>query len=288
MVDKNYCGNFSAIMPVSSLIENFYKWFYISSPMIVQYLLFTGIVYLIFYVWKHKSLWPAKIQQRYPKNKHIYREIAYSISTLCILGVVITFVVWANKNHLTRMYNPIDKYGWGYYFLSLLIMFLVHDTYFYWGHRLLHWKPIFKYVHKTHHLSINPTPFAAYAFHPLEAVFEMGIMPLIVFTIPHHISTVSIFALYSLLLNVAAHVGYEFLPKWFARHRIFKWHNTATHHNLHHRYFHTNFGLYLNFWDRIMKTNHPDYEEHFEKLADQREQAKKPSTPDTSPELESA
>jgi lathosterol oxidase len=241
--------------------------------MIVQYLLFTGLIYLVFYVWKNKALWSAKIQQRYPKNKHIFREIRYSAYSLLILGVIIAFVVWANKHHLTQAYKPIDKYGWGYYALSLVIMIVIHDTYFYWGHRFLHWKPIFKYVHKTHHLSINPTPFAAYAFHPLEAIFEMGIVPVLVFTVPHHISAISVFAMYSLLLNIAAHVGYEFLPKGFARHKILKWHNTATHHNMHHTNFKTNFGLYFNFWDTLMKTNHPHYEEFFEELADRRKQA---------------
>lgn len=255
---------------MSALIDRMGEWLNISYTMIWQYLLFTGIFYLIFYVWKNKTLWAAKIQQRYPKNKHVFREIAYSISTLFILGAIICFVVWANKKHLTLMYSPIDKYGYPYYFFSIILMLVVHDAYFYWTHRLLHWKPLFKRVHKIHHLSTNPTPFAAYAFHPIEAVVEMGIMPVIVFTIPHHISTISIFAIYSLLLNVGGHSGFEFFPKWVIRHKIFKWHNTATHHNLHHRFFKTNFGLYFNFWDKVMKTNHPEYETHFEQVVDQR------------------
>ena len=86
-------------------------------------------------------------------------------------------VLWAAKNGLTQVYEPINKYGYGYYFFSILLMIVLHDTYFYWTHRAMHWKPLFKWVHKTHHLSINPTPFAAYAFHPIEAVVEIGIIP---------------------------------------------------------------------------------------------------------------
>jgi Delta7-sterol 5-desaturase len=254
------------ILPVANII----KWLKLAFSMSFQYLVFTAIVFFIFYSWKKKDLWYAKIQQRYPANKHILREIAYSVSTLFILAIVIMLVTWANKNGLTRAYKPLDKYGYGYYFFSMVLMMVVHDTYFYWGHRFLHWKPIFKWAHKTHHLSLNPTPFAAYAFHPIEAIFEMGILPVLAFTIPHHISTLTIFALYSLFINVAAHVGYEFLPKGFAKHKLFKWHNTPTHHNLHHRFVKYNFGLYFNFWDRIMKTNHPHYEAEFEALADQR------------------
>jgi len=153
-------------------------------------------------------------------------------------------------------------------------MIVLHDTYFYWTHRLMHWKPLFKLAHKTHHLSTNPTPFAAYAFHPIEALVEVGIIPLIAFTIPHHASAITIFSLYSLLLNVTGHLGYELFPKGFASHKLFKWHNTSTHHNMHHRLVKCNYGLYFNFWDRLMKTNHPHYEQSFNAVIETREQGK--------------
>ncbi|WP_428327363.1 sterol desaturase family protein [Mucilaginibacter sp.] len=239
-----------------------------------KYLLFTGSFYLFFYVWKHKKYWSAKIQQRYPENKHIFREVKYSFFTILIFGAVIMFVVWASKAGLTRIYEPIDKYGYAYYFFSIVLMIVIHDTYFYWTHRLMHWKPLFKWVHKTHHLSINPTPFAAYSFHPIEAVVEIGIIPLIAFTIPYHKSALTIFSLYSLLLNVAGHLGYELFRKGFASHWLFKWHNTSTHHNMHHRLVKCNYGLYFNFWDRIMRTNHATYEQSFDKVADIRDQEK--------------
>jgi lathosterol oxidase len=240
----------------------------------LRYLLFTGSFYMFFYVWKNKKYWYAKIQQRYPKKKHVIREITHSVFTILIFGVVILSVAWAGTKGLTRVYKPIDKYGYAYYFFSILLMIALHDTYFYWTHRAIHWKPLFKWVHKTHHLSVNPTPFAAYAFHPLEAFVEIGIIPLIAFTIPYHASAITIFGLYSLLLNVAGHLGYELFPKGFASHVLFKWHNTSTHHNMHHRLVKCNYGLYFNFWDRIMNTNHPHYEESFNKVVEQREEGK--------------
>jgi sterol desaturase/sphingolipid hydroxylase (fatty acid hydroxylase superfamily) len=33
-------------------------------------------------------------------------------------------------------------------------------------------------VQLLHHFSANPSPFAGYAFHPLEALLETGIIPL--------------------------------------------------------------------------------------------------------------
>jgi len=174
-----------------------------------RYFLFAGSLYFVFYVWKNKRFWYSKIQQRYPENKHILREIFYSLLTVLIFGVVIIFVTIASKHGLTRIYPDIHQYGYIYYVFSILLMILLHDTYFYWTHRLMHWKPLFKIAHKTHHLSINPTPFAAYAFHPLEAIVEIGIIPLIAFTIPYHHSAIIIFSLYALLLNVTGHLGFE-------------------------------------------------------------------------------
>jgi sterol desaturase/sphingolipid hydroxylase (fatty acid hydroxylase superfamily) len=183
--------------------------------------------------------------------------------------VVIIGVIYAGKKGYTHIYHQISDYGFVYFAASIVLMILLHDTYFYWTHRAMHWKPLFKLAHKTHHLSTNPTPFSAYAFHPVEALVEVGIIPLIAFTMPYHPAALTIFTLYSLLLNVVGHLGFELFPTGFASHKLFKWHNTSTHHNMHHRLVKCNYGLYFNVWDRWMKTNHAKYEQHFDEVASQ-------------------
>ncbi|HVV54717.1 MAG TPA: sterol desaturase family protein [Mucilaginibacter sp.] len=254
---------FSSVSNVTDTIE---QAFFLS----VRFFLFAGSIFLFFYIWKRWKYWHLKIQQRFPDRKHIYREIRYSFYTVFIFGIVIVQVMWASKNRWTLVYYPIDKYGWPYYFFSITLMVFVHDTYFYWAHRLLHWKPLFKTVHIVHHRSLNPTPFSAYAFHPVEALVEIGIIPLIVFTIPYHVSALDIFSVYTLLMNIFGHMGYEFFSKGFVRNKFLKWHNTATNHNMHHRFIKCNYGLYFNIWDRLMKTNHPHYEEVYDQVIAQR------------------
>jgi sterol desaturase/sphingolipid hydroxylase (fatty acid hydroxylase superfamily) len=39
--------------------------------------------------------------------------------------------------------------------------------------------------------------------------------------------------------------------------------NTPTHHAMHHEKMRGNYGIYFNFWDRLMGTNHPHYEVRF-------------------------
>jgi lathosterol oxidase len=42
--------------------------------------------------------------------------------------------------------------------------------------------------------------------------------------------------------------------------------NTPTNHVMHHESMRGNYGLYFNFWDRLMGTNHKDYEERFRQV----------------------
>jgi sterol desaturase/sphingolipid hydroxylase (fatty acid hydroxylase superfamily) len=83
--------------------------------------------------------------------------------------------------------------------------------------------------------------------------------------LPTHPLAAGLWLFYMTFMNVAGHLGYEFLPRGFASHRVFRWHNTPLHHNMHHSRVHCNFGLYFNLWDRLMGTNHPHYEDEYER-----------------------
>jgi sterol desaturase/sphingolipid hydroxylase (fatty acid hydroxylase superfamily) len=52
------------------------------------------------------------------------------------------------------------------------------------------------------------------------------------------------------------HGAVEIYPKSERLGWIQKWIIGATHHDLHHRKFLFNYGLYFTFWDRIMGTEH--------------------------------
>lgn len=41
--------------------------------------------------------------------------------------------------------------GWGYILLCICFLDYLHDTWFYWTHRLLHWRPLYRWVHWEHH-----------------------------------------------------------------------------------------------------------------------------------------
>ena len=124
----------------------------------LRYLLFSGPLFLVFYVWKKRDLFKYKIQQKFPENKHIIREICYSLLSLSIFALVATAVFISRKHGYTKMYVNFGDHRVGYFIFSVIAFILVHDTYFYWTHRAMHWKKIYRYVHKVHHMSTDPTP----------------------------------------------------------------------------------------------------------------------------------
>lgn len=237
----------------------------------LRYIFFAGSLYLVFYIWKRRDWFKFKIQQKFPKNKDIMREVGYSFLSLSIFVVVGSILFVLRKNGYTQVYTNFSDYGVGYFIFSILVFIVLHDTYFYWTHRFMHWKKIYPYVHKIHHKSVNPTPWAAFAFHPLEAVVEVGILPVMLFLMPLHPFAILAFILYQSGMNVVGHLGFEMFPDGFASGKITKWHNTSTHHNMHHKHVTCNYGLYFNFWDRVMGTNHERYETEFDHV---RERAK--------------
>jgi Delta7-sterol 5-desaturase len=232
-----------------------------------RYLMIAGIAFLLFYVlWKSRISY-KKIQTRYPGMKDYFREIFYSLLTVAIFSLV-SVVLLTNPHvapHTTR-YQDIATYGWGYYFLVYPLMFIMHDTYFYFTHRLMHHKYFFRWFHLVHHQSTNPSPWAAYAFHPLEAFVEVGIVVVFLFTIPIHRTHLLIFFLFMIAYNVYGHLGYELYPKGFSRGRVGRWINTSVNHNQHHQYFKGNYGLYFLFWDRVFGTIREDYDNRFEEI----------------------
>ena len=243
--------------------------FYIKSITLIggRYFLIAGIAFFLFYILLRNKLLYKKIQTRFPKNSDYLREMGYSFLTIAIFGFVVLELMGnpAIAPHTTK-YTNIAQYGWAYYFLVYPLMFVMHDAYFYFTHRLMHHKRLFKWFHLVHHQSTNPSPWAAYAFHPLEAVVEAGIVAVFLFTIPIHKTHLVIFFLIMIVYNVYGHLGYELYPKGFSRSRIGKWVNTSINHNQHHQYFKGNYGLYFLYWDRIFGTLRADYDAKFDEV----------------------
>lgn len=228
-----------------------------------RYFVFAGLAFSVFYLLFPRQFARIRIQRLFPKNKDYFRDIMFSVFTMFIFSSVAywVFITLQNENHI--YYGSAWQYGKWWYALSYVWLFFLHDAYFYWIHRLMHHPWFFKIVHLVHHLSTNPSPWTAYAFHPFEAVLEACFLLLAAFTLPIHKTTFGLFMLFQIIYNVYGHLGYELYPAKLVKTKIGRWVNTGVAHNQHHKYFKGNYGLYTLIWDRMMGTLRKDYETSF-------------------------
>lgn len=232
-----------------------------------SYAMLTCVAWLVFCIVFRSRFSSRRISAREANRAQIRREVVHSLRAILIFGFTTGLVIFAEHSGWTQTYRNVDDYGWVWFVASIGLMIVLHDTYFYWTHRLMHHPLLYRRVHHAHHLSTSPTPWSAYAFSPLEALLQSGIGPVAVVAIPTHPIAFSIFMFWQIAFNVLGHCGYEIYPQWFLRTPLGIFFNTPTHHCLHHEKFTANFSLYFNVWDRLMGTNHRDYQMRFEKAA---------------------
>ena len=234
----------------------------------LRYLVIAGIAFLIFYSIKPARFMRLRIQSAFPKKKDYYREIAYSMLSFVFFAGYFVLLFVTPVRQYTRIYDHPSQLGWPYFFFSIFLCIIIHDTYFYWTHRLMHHPKLFKAFHVLHHKSTNPSPWAAFSFQPLEAIIEGSIAPVIVFLIPIQQYAFLIFFIFSTAINVYGHLGYEIYPKWLIKSKLGKYINTSVAHNMHHKYFNGNYSFYTRIWDMLMGTMHPDYEKSLDKVVE--------------------
>jgi sterol desaturase/sphingolipid hydroxylase (fatty acid hydroxylase superfamily) len=222
------------------------------------YLLGAGLTFLLLWVVLRRRLAHRRIDPAYPEARHLRREVLFSLLSVgvyAVIGVGLTFAALAGW---TQLYIDFDTYGWAYWLASLAALLVLHDAYFYWTHRLMHHRLLFKHFHRLHHRSHNPSPWAAYAFAPPEAFVQGMFLTVTAFVLPLHPLAILVFILHQIFRNALGHSGFEIYPAWWQRHPILKWINTTSHHHLHHSKGRGNYGLYFLWWDRLMGTEHAD------------------------------
>ena len=222
--------------------------------------------YAFLYCWKRNPFRARKIQAGFPPAATIRREVRYAFLTALIFALNGFCIYLLMAEGWTLVYTEVADYGWAYGVFSLMAAIILHDAYFYWTHRLMHHPRLFNLFHRVHHDSKSPTPWAAYAFAPLEGVVQTMFLTFLIFVLPVHIVVIYLFMLHMIARNVIGHSGFELFPRGTAAHRVFGLFTTNTHHDLHHSSKGFNYGLYFTWWDRLAGTEHPGYFDTFERV----------------------
>ncbi|KAG5401691.1 hypothetical protein IGI04_016298 [Brassica rapa subsp. trilocularis] len=131
--------------------------------------------------------------------------------------------------------------SWKVVSAQILFFFIIEDFVFYWGHRILHTKWLYKNVHSVHHEYATPFGLTSEYAHPAEILF-LGFATFIgpALTGPHLI-TLWLWLVLRVIETVEAHCGYHF--PWSPS-NFLPLYGGADFHDYHHRLLYTKSGNY--------------------------------------------
>ena len=237
---------------------------------------------LIFSTWAENR----RIQRgRKAKRSDYLREILSSMRTVVVYAFVTLAILVGRETGIILL--SIDDAALTTILWQFAVIVIAHDAWFYWIHRAMHHKRLFRATHLHHHKSRTPTPWTAYSFTTIEAVLEVAFVPIFLLItsqmgIAYAAFAILAFIWHQMIRNVMAHAGSELFPAGWVDNPLTSWISTTTHHDLHHSSGH-NFGFYFTFWDKWMGTEHPRYKQEFRKNARPLVMFGRKDTPETAP-----
>ena len=230
--------------------------------------LYTGFFHLWFYVlskqggsFKYNPRPLEKNSKKFLFNDQTKDNLIWTfLSAIPIWTFYEVITYWAFANQY------IATVSWEFYPIYCCILFFlipfIRDGHFYLTHRLLHWGPLYRIAHRTHHNNANPGPWSGMSMHPIEHIlYFSGI--LIHWIIPSHPLIAMFHIFHAGIAPTAGHTGYEKM--------IFKngvWIPTGDYnHYLHHKYFECNYaGGNVSFFDELFGTFHDGSDEATEEV----------------------
>lgn len=137
-------------------------------------------------------------------------------------------------------------------FLHIIAFMVCEDTLFYWGHRMLHSKQLYR-IHKIHHKYSMPIGVASEFAHPVEFVVS-NLLPFMVgpLLMRTHMFTLLLWTFIRVAETVEGHSGYEFPWSVFG---LLPGSTSAAFHDHHHSKNSGNYASFFRFWDWIGGTN---------------------------------
>lgn len=128
------------------------------------------IMYLLGSLVLYHTLFDKRLL-RHPRflANQIRLEIEQGISAIPVITLLTVPFFIAEIRGWSKLYDfTSESPFWGYTLLQYPFFICFTDSGIYWIHRGLHHPFVYSWLHKPHHKWAVPTPFASYAFHPLD------------------------------------------------------------------------------------------------------------------------
>jgi sterol desaturase/sphingolipid hydroxylase (fatty acid hydroxylase superfamily) len=246
--------NPGAAMPMPD--ELFYSLFLLGfyAASVVTYFAFGFAV-----TWMNDRNPERKIQKGRGSGKRRSAEIRQSLASMFSACLPLTIGLYVQEKGWAL--TPWDFNWWTALPLFLLIMFL-YDTWFYFIHRLLHTKWLYP-LHALHHKSVAPSVWSTYSEDVLDNFLLQGFTAVIVLIVPFPPAILIGQRVFEHFNGMFGHCGFEYFASSTARYPSPML--CTTFHDQHHSSFRYNYGNYFSFWDRMLGTVSPDYDQRVKK-----------------------
>ena len=210
--------------------------------------------------YKYTPDWMGKGKRAFLWNDQVRDNIFWSLASgVTIWTLFEVFMLWGYAN---KMFPYVDPREQPVYFVVILCLIpLWRVFHFYWTHRLLHVKPLYKAAHYLHHKNINIGPWSGLSMHPIEhLLYFTG--PLIFWIVPAHPIHAILIGHHAALSAAQGHVGFdEAVVKDNVKVPV-----ASYFHQLHHRFFECNYGEPEFPFDYWFGTSHDGSPEMREKM----------------------
>ncbi|KAF0978985.1 hypothetical protein FDP41_002055 [Naegleria fowleri] len=236
-------------------------WISISVVATVGYFLLTSLSYLIFFGIFRDYFHPPHEPQPFKGQEWLEAKMSlFAIPWLSFLTV--PFFIGELKGY-SKLYWEAENDPWWYYAVIITGFILFTDTCIYWIHRWEHTFPlIYKYIHKSHHKWLVVTPFAAFAFNPLDGWAQALPYHIFAYLFPMQTKLYIFLFIVVQCWSINIHDGVDFVGSRLGT-TSSKYINGALHHYIHHTRYDYNYGQYFTFWDRVMGSHYdpkPDFD----------------------------
>ncbi len=182
-------------------------------------------------------------------------EIRQSVIALLPISACIAGGLFAQQQGWT-LFAPLEL-SWASAIGMFAVSVVLYDAWFYWVHRLMHWRPLYKH-HHWHHRSVAPTVWSNYSDGLLDGTLQQSYFFFAVLVLPIPPLVLIAHRIYDHINGQIGHSGFEYFAGWSAR---APWPMVCTtFHDQHHELFDFNYGNFFSLWDRLMGTLHPGYD----------------------------
>ena len=156
---------------------------------------------------KYNAKWPSTDSPTFLFHDQTLDNVFWTfVSAIPIWTAWECMTLWMFANHHIA-YVDFGQHP-TYCVVLLFLVPLFREAHFYLVHRLIHWPPLYRRVHRLHHKNVNPGPWSGLAMHPVEHLLYFSVV-LVHWVIPSN----PVHALYTLvhagLAPGPGHAGFD-------------------------------------------------------------------------------